>query len=52
MICGTPGNHSGWLWDPAVRTPGGPTGTNDALAPFEDILPVIHTLYVLLQEVL
>ena len=52
MICGTrPSLHLS-LWDQAVSSPDSCTATNGAVEPFQAVLPVIHTLYVLQQEVL
>jgi hypothetical protein len=52
MICGTRPSTTLSLWDQALSSPDRPTGTNGAVEPFQAVLPVIHTLYVLRQEVL
>ncbi len=52
MICGTVTDRPSCLWSEAVLSPLRPTGANGMSKPFPDILPVIHTLYVLRQEVL
>ena len=52
MICGTRPSPDLSLWDRAVSSPDRPTGANGAVEPFQAVLPVIHTLYVLQQEVL
>ena len=43
MICGTCAERRLSLWDPLLFSPGGPTGINGIAAPFQDVLPVIHT---------
>ena len=40
------------LWDQSVLSTDRPTPVNRMSEPFQAVLPVIHTLYVLLQEVL
>ena len=52
MICGTATSLDPALWDQPFLSPGGPTGANGVVIPFAVILPIIHTLYVLRQEVL
>ena len=52
MICGTHSSITLSLWDRSVSSPDRPTGANGAVEPFQAVLPVIHTLYVLRQEVL
>ncbi len=52
MICGTHPSPTLSLWDQANSSPNRPTGTNGVVEPFQAVLPVIHTLYVLQQEVL
>ncbi len=52
MICGTATRLRLRLWETAVLSPRGPTAANGMDLRFPDVLPVIHTLYVLRQEVL
>ena len=52
MICGTQPSQYLSLWDQADSSPDRPTGINGVVEPFQAVLPVIHTLYVLQQEVL
>ena len=50
--CGTRDSQVRSLWDQGLSSPHRPTGANGLVAPFQVVLPVIHTLYVLQQEVL
>jgi hypothetical protein len=52
MICGTHQPSTLSLWDQSVSSPDSPTAANGITEPFQAVLPVIHTLYVLRQEVL
>jgi len=52
MICGTRSAAPLSLWDTADSSPDPYTGENGVVAAFRAVLPVIHTPYVLQQEVL